>query len=130
MNIYSYLIYEYDTCIHIPTPTPIPIPIHIHIHMGFPGGMVVKNLPASAGDVKRLRFNSWVRKILWRRAWQPLQYSCLENPMDRGAWQATVHRVAKSWTQLEKLNTHTHTYIHTFIYIYIYIVCNLYVCIY
>ena len=28
----------------------------------------------------------------------PLQYSCLENPMDRGAWQATVHRVAKSWT--------------------------------
>ena len=31
-----------------------------------------------------------------------LQYSCLENPMDRGAWQATVHRVAKSWTQLSK----------------------------
>ena len=30
----------------------------------------------------------------------PLQYSCLENPMDRGAWQATVHRVAKSWTRL------------------------------
>ena len=30
----------------------------------------------------------------------PLQYSCLENPMDRGAWQATVHGVAKSWTQL------------------------------
>ena len=30
----------------------------------------------------------------------PLQYSCLENPKDRGAWQATVHRVAKSWTQL------------------------------
>ena len=33
----------------------------------------------------------------------PLQYSCLENPMDRGAWQATVHRVAKSWTQLNNL---------------------------
>ena len=30
----------------------------------------------------------------------PVQYSCLENPMDRGAWQTTVHRVAKSWTQL------------------------------
>ena len=30
----------------------------------------------------------------------PLQYSCLENPMDRGPWQATVHKVAKSWTQL------------------------------
>ena len=37
----------------------------------------------------------------------PLQYSCLENPMDRGAWWATVHRVTKSWTQLKQLNTHT-----------------------
>ena len=51
----------------------------------------------------------------------PLQYSCLENPMDRGAWRATVHGVAKSWTQLSDLAqsdnlsisndaTHTHTY--------------------
>ena len=40
----------------------------------------------------------------------PLQYSCLENPMDRGAWQATVHGVAKSWT---RLSTHAHMY-HTF----------------
>ena len=36
----------------------------------------------------------------------PLQYSCLENPMDRGAWQATVHRVAQSRTQLKRLSTH------------------------
>ena len=36
----------------------------------------------------------------------PLQYSCLENPMHRGAWQATVHRVAKSQTQLKRLSTH------------------------
>jgi len=36
----------------------------------------------------------------------PLQYSCLENPTDRGAWQATVHRVANSWTQLKQLSTH------------------------
>ena len=36
----------------------------------------------------------------------PLQYSCLENPMDRGAWQAAVHRVAKSWTQMKRLRTH------------------------
>ena len=35
----------------------------------------------------------------------PLQYSCLENPMDRGIWQATVHRVAKSQTQLKRLQT-------------------------
>ena len=36
----------------------------------------------------------------------PLQYSCLENPTDRGAWQAIVRRVAKSWTQLKQLSTH------------------------
>ena len=38
----------------------------------------------------------------------PLQYSCLENPMDRGAWQATVHTVAKSRTQLKRVSMHTH----------------------
>ena len=37
-----------------------------------------------------------------------LQYSCLENPMDRGTWWATVHRVEKSWTQLKRFSTHTH----------------------
>ena len=36
----------------------------------------------------------------------PLQYSCLENPTDKGAWSVTVHRVAKSWTQLKRLSTH------------------------
>ena len=39
----------------------------------------------------------------------PLQYSCLENPMDRGAWRATVHGIAKSQTRLKPLSTHTHT---------------------
>ena len=34
------------------------------------------------------------------RKWQPIQYSCLENSVDRGAWWATVHGIAKSWTQL------------------------------
>ena len=42
----------------------------------------------------------------------PLQYSCLENPMDRGAWWAAVHRVTKSWTWLKQLNTSTHTHTH------------------
>ena len=46
----------------------------------------------------------------WRRVWQTtpvatLQYSCLENPMDRGAWRATVHSVTKSWTRLKLLST-------------------------
>ena len=48
----------------------------------------------------------------------PLLYSCLENPMDRGAWLATVHGVKKSWTQLSALvcthtDTHPHIHIHT-----------------
>ena len=37
----------------------------------------------------------------------PLQYSCLENPMDRGTWQATVYRVTESWTRLKRLSMHT-----------------------
>ena len=62
----------------------------------------VKNLPANAGDIKG-GFNPWVRKISGGGHGSPLQYSCLENLMDRGAWQAAVHRVAKSSTQLNNL---------------------------
>ena len=54
---------------------------------------------------KRCRFNPWVKKIPRRRTWQPTPVSCLEKPKDRGAWQATVHGVAKSLTQLKRLNT-------------------------
>ena len=61
----------------------------------------------SAYQCRRCGFEPWVRKIPWRRKQQPLQYSCPENPMDREAWQATVHRVAKSWIQL---STCAHTY--------------------
>ena len=45
----------------------------------------------------------------------PLQYSCLEHPMDRGDWQTTVHRVTKSQTQLKRLSMHSciHIYIHS-----------------
>ena len=64
-----------------------------HTHTwGFPGGSVVKNLPG---------FNPWVKKIPWRRKWQPLQYSYLGNPLDRGAWQVIIHGVAKSLTWLK-----------------------------
>ena len=62
---------------------------------------MVKNLIANAGDVKRCGFEPWVGKIPGEGNGNPLQRSCLENSMDRGAWQATVHRVTKSWTQLK-----------------------------
>ena len=73
---------------------------------GFPGGSVVKNPPA----MQKIQ-ETWVRSVgqedPGRRAWNPLQYSCLENSMDRGAWWATVHGVAKSRTRLNGLSTHT-----------------------
>ena len=49
---------------------------------------------------KRCWFKPWVRKIPWSRKWQSLQYSFLENSMDRGSWWATVHVVANTWTWL------------------------------
>jgi len=48
----------------------------------------------------------WVRKIPWRRTWQPTPASCLENPMERGAWQAIVHRVAES--DMTEATEHAH----------------------
>ena len=45
----------------------------------------------STCQCRRRRFNPWVRKTPWRKEWHPLQYSCLGNPMHRGAWQATLH---------------------------------------
>ena len=58
---------------------------------------------------KKHKLNGSVKTIPGGVHGNPLQYSCLENPMDRGAWRATVHRVAKSWTRLKRLTTHTHT---------------------
>ena len=64
---------------------------------GFPGGWVAKNLPANAGDMGSIP--EWGRSPGGGYG-NPLQYSGLENPMDRGAWWATVHKTAKSWTRL------------------------------
>ena len=61
---------------------------------------VVKNPSANTGDARRCRFSLWLGKILWRENDNPLQYSCPESSMGRWAWQATVHGLAKSWTQL------------------------------
>ena len=59
-----------------------------------------KEPTCQCGRHKRPGFDSWVGKISWRRNWQSTQYSCLENPADRGAWQATVHGIARSWPLL------------------------------
>ena len=67
---------------------------------------MVKNLPASAGDVRDTSLIPGLGRPLGGGHGNPLQYSCLENPMDREAWWATVHRVAKSQTQLSDLAWH------------------------
>ena len=70
--------------------------------------LVEKNPPASAEDVRDVGSIPGLGRPPEGGHSNPLQYSCLENPMDRGAWQAIVHRVAKSRTQLKQLSLHTH----------------------
>ena len=65
--------------------------------------------PAAHVEDRRCRFDPWVGKIPWKRAWQPLQCSRLENPVDRGAWWVTVHAVAESQTWPKRLSRRTHT---------------------
>ena len=65
--------------------------------MGFPGGSAVKNPPANAGDVGSIPESG---RSPGEGNGNPLRYSCLGNPMDRGAWQATVHGITEGQTQL------------------------------
>ena len=65
--------------------------------LGLPGGLVVKNLPANAGDTGLIPGSG---RSPGEGNDKPLQYFCLGNSMDRGAWQATIHGVAESQTQL------------------------------
>ena len=76
----------------------------VNLYWGFPDGSVVRYLPANAGDTGS---NPGSVRSPGVGNGNLLQYSCLENPVDRGAWQATVHRVAKSQTRLSDF-THTH----------------------
>ena len=63
------------------------------------GGKVVNNPPANAGNTRDVDLIPGLGRSPEERNGNPFQYSCLENFMDREAWQATVHGVAKSWTQ-------------------------------
>ena len=67
----------------------------------FPGGFSGKNPPVSAGDVSDAGWIPGLGRCPGGGHGNPLQYSCLENPMDRGAWQATVYGITKSRTRLK-----------------------------
>ena len=69
--------------------------------------LVVKNPPAYAGDIRDAGSIPGLGRSPGGGYGNPLQYSCLENPMDRGAWWAMVHRLAKSQTWLKHLIMHT-----------------------
>ena len=72
--------------------------------MGFPGGSEVKASACNAGDLGSIPVSERYRG---EGNGNPLQYSCLENPMDGGAWWAIVHGVAKSWTRLSDFSSLT-----------------------
>ena len=60
--------------------------------------LVVKNAPANAGDIRKVDSIPGLEKSLGEGNGYPLQYSCLETPMDRGAWHTIVHGVTQCWT--------------------------------
>ena len=114
--------------VHIHTHTHTHILSHTHISFirASQGALVVKNLPGNAGDTRDEGPIPGLGRSPGGGHGNPLQYSCLENSMDRGAWEATVHGTAKSQTQLSGLCTHTICWehvIHSF-----FLLCSVLLC--
>ena len=80
----------------------------VHGKMGFSGGAMVKKLPANAEDMSS---TPGLGRSSGGRHGYPLQYSCLENPMDRGPDGLRVHGARKSWTRLKRQNIHVHMHV-------------------
>ena len=103
----TYLEFPTDRCVH-------PSPREKSLGLTFSGAsqvaLVVKNPPANAGDVTDLSSIPESGRSPGGGHGNLLQYSCLENPMDRGAWQGTVHNFGKSWIRLRSPSTHAQTF--------------------
>ena len=114
---FSFILYH---LIKLPVFIYVCVCVCVCVYTGFPSGSVMKNPPANARDTR----NAGLIPGWWRspgeRNGNPLQYSCLGNPMDRGAWQVIVHRVTKNWIWLHDWehteHIHRYTHIHTYIY--------------
>ena len=79
--------------------------INIIHHIGLPWQLSGKESACNAGDLRDVDSVPGLGRPPGKETGNPLQNSCLENPMDRGAWQARVHRVAMSWTRLKQLSS-------------------------
>ena len=90
--------------------------------------LVVKHPPASAGSIRDTHSIPGSGRSPGGDHGNPLQCSCLENPMDKGAWWTTIQSIPKSWTQWKRFNMQTHTmkFIYSNLYLYMIIFsCNL-----
>ena len=101
-EVYPYL---YTLCIYWICSWVTDITIIWPVKGAFQVALVVKNPPANAGELRDMGSTPESWRSPEGGQGNPLQCSCLENPMDRGAWWATVHGVAKSQTQLKQLST-------------------------
>ena len=81
--------------------------LHVNIDLAFQVMLMVKNLPASAADIREAGSIPGLGRSLGGRHGNPLQYSCLKNPRDRGAWRVIVQRVTKNQTRPKWLGSHT-----------------------
>ena len=79
----------------------------VHYYLASPGQLSGKKSTCNTEAAKGMGSIPGSGRSPGRGNGYPLQYSCLENPMDRGAWWATFHRVIKSWIRLKQLRTHT-----------------------
>ena len=113
-------IYNVSNWLNCPSPCPNTLTKQIFlywVYRAFQVALVTKKKKKTTHTQKtcqcrrhkRCGFDPWVKKFPWKRARNPLQYSCLRNPMERGAWRPTAHRVTQSWTRLKWLSMHAHT---------------------
>ena len=84
---------------------PVVMYPYLHTLLDWFWSSLLKSLPANAGDIRDTGSLPGLRRFPGAGYHNPLQYSCLKNPMDRGAWRATFDRVIKSWTLLKQLST-------------------------
>ena len=93
-------------CPHLTIKLDLPSCSFLYLLLGFPGGTSGKEPICQCRRHKRHGFGPWVRRSPGEGHSSPLQYSYLDNVMDRGAWWATIQRVTKSRTQLQQLSMH------------------------